>query len=359
MSTLNERMLDRVRMDLGDLDAPFDFEVVGDGVRDHFNIEHRPINEASLVVSQDGVPTDYVAAGIEFDLDAGMMVFPAPPPVGELWEISGKKWRYFSDTDLQIFIDTAYAQHSHNRGDSSGGDFTSGDVKPVEEYPIAVLAVIQALWALATDAAFDIDILSPDGVNIPRSERYRQLTEMIGARQTQYDEMAKALNIGLSRLESFTVRRTARATNRLVPVYLPQEYDDGSRPKRVLFPPLLLGTEPVITGVANYDVNVISGDPKAFVLDFAFDLTGATIENAIRIAPTATRTGTVGPPLSRWTQEVIDAPTGKVRYSLTGAETRRLPYNCYWETQVTQAGEDEPRTKLRGLIKATNNEVVR
>jgi hypothetical protein len=345
-------------MDLGDLSAPFDFEIVGDGVRDHFNIEHRPINPENLLVYRNGaLVIDPGFEGITFDYDAGMMVFRDPPPAGEVWEIEGTKWRYFSDADLRVFISTAVTQHSHNRGDDSGGDFTLGDLKPVEEYPVAVLAVIQALWALATDAAFDIDILSPDGVNIPRSERYRQLTEMIGARQQQYDEMAKALNIGLNRIESFTMRRTAKLTNRLVPVYLPQEYDDSSRPKRVLFPPNLLGTPPVKTGIGTYDVDVISGDPKEFVVQFPFDLDGAVIKNEIRRSPTSTRTGTVGPPLKSWTQTQVGPR--EMKLSLTGDETRRLPYNAYWELQATRAGETESKTELRGMVRATNNEVVR
>jgi hypothetical protein len=360
MSTVEERLLDRVRMDLGDLSQPFDFQFAGDGTRDHFYLEHRPINPDGLTVVHEGeVVVDPGYGGITIDYDAGMIVFMTPPLAGEVWEVFGEKWRYFSDVDLAVFLKTSVAQHTHNRGDSSGNDYTSADIKPVEEYPIALYAVIQALWALATDAAFDIDILAPDGVNIPRSERYRQLMEMIGARQQQYDEMAKMLNIGLSAIDTFTVRRTAKLTNRLVPVFIPQEYDDNSRPKRILFPPMLQGSQPVATGIANHDVDVISGDPKSFVLDFPFDLTGATVKNAIRRNLPGSRYGVIGPPVGEWDQEVFDPVNGKVRLSLTGEKTRSLPYNCYWEIQVMLPGETESRSKMRGMIRATNNEVVR
>jgi hypothetical protein len=359
MSTVNERILDRVRMDLGDLPQPFNFSFAGDGIRDHFYLEHRPINPQGMsILRNEMVVVDPAFQGISIDYTAGMMVYQTAPPPGEIWEVEGWKWRYFSDEDLQIFIDTSYAQHTYNRGDASGGDYTSADIKPVEEYPISLYATIQALWALATDAAFDIDILSPDGVNIPRSERYRQLLDMIGARQQQYEEIAKALNIGIAAIEVFTARRTAKLTNRLVPVYLPQEFDDGSKPKRVLFPPMLQGTQPVESGIATHDVDLITGDAKSFILDFAFDLTGCEIKNAIRRTLPGTRTGTVGPPIHEWTQEIIDAPNGKVRLSLTGKQTRSLPYNCYWEIQVKKPTEAESRTKLRGMIRATNNEVV-
>ena len=359
VTTVQERLLDRVRMDLGDLLQPFDFAFVGDGTRDHFYVEHRPFDPSTLVLKRDGYPVLPADVGVTFDGTIGMVLFEVPPDPGEVWEIEGQKWRYFSDSDLQVFIDTAVGLHSHNRADSSGGTFTIGDVSPVEEYPIALNAVIQALWALATDASFDIDISAPDGVSIPRSERYRQLMEMIGARQTQYDELAKALNIGVSRMETFTVRRTAKLTNRLVPIFLPQEFDDRSTPKRVLPPPNLYGTEPIRTSIGTYDIDVVSGDPWAVTLDFSFDLTDCIIENNIRrSAASHGFSGSVGPPLLSFHQEVLDAAEGRLRLYLDHNETRRLPYNSYWEIQVTKP-DQEPRTYMRGLVRATNNEVVR
>ena len=358
MSTIQERLLDRVRMDLGDLPEPFDYSFVGDGVRDHFYIEHRPFDPATVVLKVDDYPVPLAEVGVSLDGQAGMVLFTEPPEAGTVYEVEGRKWRYFSDADLQVFIDTSIAQHTHNRADGSGGVYTVADVAPIEEYPIALNAVIQALWALATDASFDIDISAPDGVSIPRSERYRQLMEMIGARQTQYDELAKALNIGVTRLETYTVRRIAKNTNRLVPVFLPQEFEDRSRPKQILAPPNLYGTEPVKTSIGTYDIDIVTGDPWSVTLDFSFDLTGCLVENAVRRSGTFGFSGSPGPPVMAFHQEVTDAPNGLMRLYLDHTETRKLPYNAYWEIQVTKPG-GEPQTYLRGLVRATNNEVVR
>lgn len=345
-------------MDLGDLPQPFDFAFVGDGVRDHFNVEHRPFDEATIILKMDGAVVTAEYAGVTFDGTMGVVIFEWPPEPGTVWEIEGQKWRYFSDANLRTFIDTSVAQHSYNRADLSSGAFTAGDIAPIEEYPIALNAVIQALWALATDASFDIDILAPDGVNIPRSERYRQLTQMIGARQTQYDELAKALNIGVSRLETFTVRRTAKLTNRLVPLYLPQEVDDRSYSKQVFQPPMLQGSAPIKTSIGTYDIDLVSGDPWSVTLDFSFDLTDCIIVNNVRRSGYHGFSGSIGPPLAQFHQEVIDAATGRLRLYLDHNETRKLPYNSYWEIQVTKPNE-EPRTYMRGVVRATNNEVVR
>lgn len=357
-TTVHQRLLERTRMELGDLPQPFDFAFVGDGERDHFNVEHRPFDETSIVLRRDGQVVDPASVGVTFDGLTGTVIFADGPPPGIVWEIEGMKWRYFSDEDLNLFIDTAVAQHSHNRADGSGGSYSASDIPPVEEYPVALYATIQALWALATDAAFDIDILAPDGVNIPRSERYRQLMEMIGARQTQYDEISAALNIGIKRMETLTVRRTAKLTNRLVPVYLPSEYDDRTRPKRVLFPPMLQGTAPIKINGGTYDIDITTGDPWSVLIDLSFDLTGCEVKNEIRRTGSHGYSGTVGPPVLSFDQTIVDAPNGIMRLSLSGERTRKLPYNALWELQIAQPGE-EPRTKLRGLVRASNSEVVR
>ena len=323
-------------------------------------MEHRPINPSTTTLYRDGaVVVDPGFSGTQLDYTNGLITFRDPPEAETIWELIGTKWRYFSDEDLGIFISTALEQHVHNRGDDAGSDFTSGDIKPVEEYPIAILSVIQALWALATDAAFDIDIFAPDGVNIPRSERYRQLMGMIGARQGQYDELAQALNIGLHRVEVFTMRRTAKLTNRLVPVFLPQEYDDGSRPKRVHFPPMLQGTAPIKTGIANYDHEIISGDSYKVTLDFPYSLAGCEIANEIRRSIPQSRTGTVGPAVRSFEMNVIDAENGIIELSLSPEDTRTLPYSAYWEMQIKRPEDSAAKTAMRGMVKATNNEIVR
>jgi hypothetical protein len=355
-TTIRERLLDRTRMDLGDLPQPFDFSFVGDGVRDHFDVEHRPFDESTIVVLKAGATIVPAEEGITLDGLTGTVVFAAAPEPGIIWEIQGMKWRYFSDEDLTVFIDTAVAQHSHNRADNTGGAYDIGNIAPVEEYPIALYATIQALWALATDASFDIDILAPDGVNIPRSERYRQLMDMIGARQTQYDELSAALNIGVKRLEVFTMRRTAKLTNRLVPVYLPQEWDDRTSPMR-LYPPISLqGTAPVPISKGVYNIALYGDEPHSFTVDFnsgtaenpedPYDLT-----NAEFYAPVVRVRGSHGPPITEFTVVVEDVENGIVRLSLDSDQVKRIPNWVFWELRLKKEVETNFTTRLKGDVR--------
>jgi hypothetical protein len=54
--------------------------------------------------------------------------------------------------------------------------------------------------------------------------------------EEEYRKSAKALNIGLERMEVFTLRRTSRLTNRLVPVYKPKELGDYGPWERIWTP---------------------------------------------------------------------------------------------------------------------------
>lgn len=360
MLTTQERILDRVRMDLGDLPQPFDFAWAGDGVKDHFYVEHRPFDEASVTLFKDGLVADAATEGVTFDGLNGMVVFDTAPASGIVWEIQGTKYRYFSDADLQVFIDTAVAQHSHNRADEGGGVYDAGDISPVEEYPVALYAVIQALWALATDASFDIDILAPDGVNIPRSERYRQLMEMIGARQTQYDELAQALNIGVKRMETYTVRRTAKLTNRLVPIYRPQEFDDRTRPQR-LYPPISLqGTSPVQVDKGRYDVHLYGAEPYSVQIQLPLDLTGWDLSTRVK-APIVRHKGSVGPSIEDF--EIVldsvntDTPGAEfslITLSLDSKTVRKMPNWAFWELIVERSDDPtapDPKSYLVGNVR--------
>jgi hypothetical protein len=470
-------LLTRARGELGDIAHPFSIELVGDGVRTHFRLEHRPVDLASVVIDiidpgqvvcevppeveclpaytsyregfsgdfaeQFGVPHVYVeetgaqlplepvrrwktsgmtrpdyddgenffqiAVGVYIDVPAGQVVFDEPPNAGAIYRIEGRKFRYFTDAEYMRFMQTAAAQMGHNRVNSAGGPWTINDLEAVEEYPLAILTTVQALWALATDASFDIDILAPDGVNIPRSERFRQLMEMIGARQTQYDEMAAALNIGISRLETYTVRRVAKMTNRLVPVYLSREFDDWSKPKRVILEQNLLGTTAVATIVGKYDIDLYSGYPWYTVIDLGCDITKEVevevfdvnilnpfsgefsdqfgMDNAFttefttefQATPERERFRTVkerrvawtpeavvrknrgapyGPPLRRINCDVLDAEQGLVLLSLDAKDTRYLPYNAFWELQLRPDDGGTPLPVLGGMIRATITEVV-
>ena len=291
-------------------------------------------------------PTDFTV-----EENIGMIHFTNAPPAGSTITVSGTHYRYFTTSELTTFVNTAVTQHTDNRTDSYGSQVTIASIPPVEEYPVALLATTEALWALATDAAFDINISAPDGVVIPRNQRFAQLSNIIQARREQYRELCAALNIGLWRIEMGVLRRVSRTTNKLVPVYMPQEIDDSTIPERVYIENNLKGRTPLPSNVGVYDIILTQGDVWSVPFDFPIDLTGYLVKAQARTYP--------GSPVvaADITCTITDVANGKVTLSLTHDQTLNLPLKCFWDLQIYKADESFNETYVRGLM-FTNRQVT-
>jgi hypothetical protein len=340
-------LISRVRLELGDMPKQFTFTATGDGVTKDFDTKIKPLEDTTLVVTSNNVaqlqPTNYTV-----EKDLGVFHFVNAPANGYAIRISGTSYRYFTDADITRFINTAVEQHTHERTDGFGTQMTLGLLPAVEEYPLAILATIEALWALATDAAFDIDIQAPDGVMIPRSERYRQLSQIIQQRMEQYKQLSSALNIGLWRIEMGTLRRVSRHTNKLVPIYLAQEIDDSRRPERIYIQNDLNGRKPAPSYAGVYDIALYQGDSWSGEFDFPFDVTNLTFKAQIRTYPNA--------PALYATFDVakFDAANGRIRLTLSPTATRYLPARAFWDLQATSASDPTfEQTYVRGQVFVT------
>jgi hypothetical protein len=95
----------------------------------------------------------------------------------------------------------------------------------VEEILVAYLAAVELLWMRGTDAAQEIDINTPEGVSMRRSERWQQISNQVAALEEQYQKKSAALGVGLYRIQILNQRRVSYTTNRLVPIFREQEYN--------------------------------------------------------------------------------------------------------------------------------------
>lgn len=350
------QIVDRVRLELGDMPKKFTYTAPGTGTQKAFDSKIKPVEPSSLVVqvsSPQGTVPIPAPAGYTVEKDLGIFHFYTAPAANATVTITGTSYRYFTDSDLERFVDTAIEQHTHERTDAYGRKMTVGNLPSVEEYPIAILAAIEGLWALATDAAFDIDIQAPDGVMIPRSERYRQLTQIIQQRMEQYKQLSSALNIGLWRLEMGTLRRVSRHTNRLVPIYMAQEIEDSKYPQRVYIENNLKGFDPTPTTAAIYDLLIYQGDLFTLELDFPSDTTNLVFKAQIRVY--------AGAPIiiADMTVTVVNNATGRIRLSLPKTVTSKLPKRGVWDLQATSTVDDTfQKTYMRGQVFVTEQVTV-
>lgn len=335
-------LISRTRLELGDQPKEFQFVTTSDGTTTAFYLNNKPVDPFTLLVrvSQAFVPAP---TGYKLEVDTGIVRFLNPISAGEVLTVNGTAYRYFSDADITRFINTAIEQHTYERTDAYGSRVTMATLPAVEEYPIAILATIEALWVLATDAAFDINITAPDGVVIPRSERYAQLTGMIAQRQEQYRSLCAQLNIGLWRIQVGNLRRASKRTNKLVPIYMPQEFDDGRKPERVYIQNDMIGRQTFPSTIQVQDLVMNQGDSYSQDFILGAPVTNLEFSAEIRTYPNSP---------TRWVAfnvTIVDVQTGRIRISLPQQDTRYLPVRGFWDLQATSSVDNNfQRTFLRG-----------
>jgi len=332
-----QALSDRLRAELGDTARTFVDTYTGDGVTVRYQLSQAPIQGSTLVVkvgSTDVSSTAIVEEG------TGVLTLPTAPANNAIVTVAGQAYRYFTDSEVAYYVNTAFAQHTRGETTSLGSSITQLAFLPaVEEYPVVILATTLALYTLANDSAFDINIMSPDGVSIPRSERYSQLMSMMTTRQQQYREICSMLGIGLYRIEVSSLRRISRLTNRYIPIYKPQEIDDWSLPQRVMLPVPTYGDQTPPEPILVQDLEMYSGDDFVQDFGFNFDLTNYTAKSEIVLYQNS-EFSQVGPVvLGSFTVGKVNAQGQSypsiLTLSLPGSVTETLPKTAYYDLRLT------------------------
>jgi hypothetical protein len=339
MANINS-LVAKVRLELGDLGKSFVTQFVADGTTNRFKLTYAPLDGGEVAVFKNGTEiTD--TAWIEES--TGVMVLDEVPADGDEILVSGNYYRYFTQTELASIVNDALLQHAGTVKDSVGRKMTIETIPIIEEYPVAIYATTLALYTLATDAAFDIDVQAPDGVTIPRAERYRQLMQMIETRKEQYRELCTHLGIGMYKIDVFTLRRISKTTGRYVPVYSPQEVDDRSWPDRIDIPIPSYGDKPAEWPTQSVELTAYQGRP--FTTEVSFDApTGSTLVAKILWQRGSAHT------VRQFTSDFVETEEGKFTgtISLTGDDTLRIPKRTYWSIQVVEDGDTILESEIKG-----------
>ena len=350
MATLAS-LSERLRSEIGDLGKSFVWQTTATGDTNRYLLPYSPVDAVNMIITVNG---EDVSPYVDVEEPTGFMTFDTTPTEGAVIVAAGTYFRYFTVTEIEQFVCTAFEQHTANHADVYGRAVMLDTLPGLEEYPVIVYASTLALYTLATDSSFDIDITAPDGVVIPRSERYRQLLQMVQTRKEQYKELCSLLGIGLYKIDVFSLRRTSKTTNRYVPVYLPQEVDDKSMPQRALIPMPSYGSAIAPSSVPTKDLLAYQGDSFEAILDFpdAFDVTLYTWYSGI--------SQQLGSPtkLTEFTVDFIEGANDQLKISLTSEQTDALPDRAYWDIQGTLISDTtKVQTYLKGTIVTTRQPV--
>jgi hypothetical protein len=338
-----QSLVDLVRSELGDLPKSFVMQFMADGTTNRFTLHYSPIDATDLFVSFDGVD---VSDDCSVEETTGVLVTDNLPAEGVEILVSGNYFRYFTTAEIQRFVETALLQHSNNRIDSLGRVQDVNNLPAVEVYPVALLASTLALYTLATDASFDINVFAPDGVTIPRSERYRQLMDMLNVRKEQYRELCTLLGIGMYRIEVYSFRRISKTTNHLVPIYRPQEVDDYSYPERIELPRSDYGDKPSEHPYDSVELTAYQDVAFSYAIPYTGNLTTKGVVANIRWK--------AGVDQSHMPFTVTVTSTSNTSHtitlSLTQDQTKRLAQRMYWDVQFVYDSDGHKETYKAGKL---------
>ena len=237
-------------------------------------------------------------------------------------------------------------QHSNNRTDSLGRVQDVANLPAVEVYPVALLASTLALYTLATDSSFDINVFAPDGVTIPRSERYRQIMDMLNVRKEQYRELCTLLGIGMYRIEVFSFRRISKATNHYVPLYRPQEVDDYSYPERIELTRPTYGDQPSERPYDSVELTAYQDVAFSYSIPYTGNLTTKGV-----IANIRWKAGVLQSHMPFTVSVTSTSSTSHtITLSLTQEQTKRLAQRMYWDVQFVYDSDGHIETYKAGKL---------
>jgi hypothetical protein len=322
-------LVDKVRVELGDLGKSFVMQFMADGTTNRFRLHYAPLDGSGVTVIADGVD---VSNNASVEESTGVLVLDTLPADGVEITVSGTYYRYFTATELSNLVTSAVDQHSAHHTDSLGRQVTVATLPIIEEYPVAVYATTLALYTLATDAAFDIDIQAPDGVTIPRAERYRQLMEMIQARQIQYKDLCVHLGIGMYKIDIFNLRRVSKTTNRYVPSYKPQEVDDRSYPQRVQAGLPTYGDDPTEWATEERELTAYQGVAFSKTITFNGPVSSSGISFVAKLLNQRGSTLSYSSVVQNMTLSITNnVGVYTATMSLTAAQTKGIARRTYWQ----------------------------
>jgi hypothetical protein len=212
---------------------PFACAVVLDGVSTVYDLPVESISSTAtpptVIIDGAVVPANQATPAYTFDYKHGIIVFPTPPqPQGGSLQVSGITYDYFIDAEVSQAVTDAFNLHVADEEPLPVIDPVSGElgINSNNQYLVSLMAAVELLWFRATDASKDIDIHTPEGVSLPRAQRYRQILQQIQGLQQQYKDLCAALGVGIWRIQILNQRRVSYTTNRLIPIFREQNYNE-------------------------------------------------------------------------------------------------------------------------------------
>lgn len=210
-------------------DFPKFFQVSFDALGRTYELGQPNVDIDSFWVATvtSGVVTPLTTSQYSLDNRNAILRLATTPSGSTKLLIEGYYYEWVLPADLDFYSQKAINSHMYNLG------ISIENASPEFLDTVGLAALLEVLWALMTEYARDIDVMTSESIHIPGSQRFRMLQGLIQQWEETYRKHAKALNIGLERIEIMNLRRVSRTTNRLVPLYKAKELGDYGPLERV------------------------------------------------------------------------------------------------------------------------------
>lgn len=214
-------------------DFPKFFQVSFESVGRTYQLGNVNIDAETLYIATATGASATELTSSQYSLDArnGILRLASTPATGSRIMVEGYYYEWLLPADLQFYCERSINFHKPTIN------------IPLEQASAAVLdvvglgALVEALQALMTEYARDIDVMTSESIHIPGSQRYRMLVDLCNRWETEYRKHANNLNIGPEKIDQFSLRRVSRTTNRLVPLYIAKEFGDYGPIERIFAEP--------------------------------------------------------------------------------------------------------------------------
>lgn len=210
-------------------DFPKFFQVSFDAVGRTYELGHMNIDKTTLWIATVSGASATTLTATDYSLDArnGIVRLAATPALNTKFLVEGYYYEWLLPEDLQFYAERSINFHLPTINTSL--EQANAAVLDV----IGIGALVEALQALMTEFARDIDVMTSESIHIPGSQRFRMLQSLVQQWEVEYRKHANNLNIGPEKIDQFSLRRVSRTTNRLVPLYVPKEIGDYGPVERI------------------------------------------------------------------------------------------------------------------------------
>lgn len=210
-------------------DFPKFFQVSFDGAGRTYELGHPNIDADTLWIASNVGASVSALTTSQYSLDSrnGILRLATTPPTNSKIMVEGYYYEWVSPADLEFYAKQAISQHTFSL------EIPLENMSALIIETIGLGTIVEALGALMSEFSRDIDVMTSESVHIPASQRFRMVQSLLAYWSNQYNTQARALNIGVDRIEIFNLRRVSRTTNRYVPIFKAKELGDYGPIERI------------------------------------------------------------------------------------------------------------------------------